>query len=60
MDQMVIDISDADVDIGDEVILLGTDRATSITAADLALLAQRIPYEIVTGLGARLPYRYTP
>jgi len=58
MDQFVIELDDRDANIGDEVVLLGASETESISANDLALLAAKIPYEIVTGLSARLPYRY--
>ena len=59
MDQLVIDVSDRKVSVGDEVVLLGTSGSTRITAPDLATAAGRIPYEMVTSLGAtRLPFTY--
>ncbi len=58
MDQLVIDITGHDASIGQEVCLLGARGSVSITANDLARAAGKIPYEMVTGLGARLPYLY--
>ncbi len=52
MDMIVADITDLpkSARIGQEVVLLGTQGAHTITADELALLAQTSPYEIVTRL----------
>jgi alanine racemase len=60
MDQMVIDITDRGASLGDEVVLLGKSGDERLTAVDLARACGRISYEILTGLGVRLPYVYTP
>ena len=59
MDQMVVDVTGHNVSVGDEVVLLGRSRSAAITANDLAQTAGRTPYEMVTGLGARMPFIYT-
>lgn len=41
--------------IGDEVLVLGDGRAGAMTAVDAAILADTIPYEIVTALAVRVP-----
>ncbi|WP_051913931.1 alanine racemase [Thermorudis peleae] len=43
------------VRIGDDVLVLGDGRAGAMTAEDAAILADTIPYEIVTALAARVP-----
>ncbi|WP_314146796.1 alanine racemase [uncultured Leifsonia sp.] len=54
MDQFVVDVGDADVAVGDEVVLFG-DPATGVPSADdWAEAADTINYEIVTRLGGRL------
>ncbi len=59
MDSMMIDLGTApEVQIGDEVVLIGGSNQTQIKAEDLALAAATIPYEIVTRLGAGVPRYY--
>lgn len=55
MDQLMVDVSDAPVAIGDEVVLLGTQRDETITASDWATHLDTIAYEIVCGISARIP-----
>ena len=54
MDQMMIDVGDEAVAVGDEVVLLGRQGATEITANEIAAREQTIGYEIVTRLTSRL------
>src|SRR5690606_39148948 len=58
MDQLIVDAGDADIAVGDEVVLLGRQGQAEISALDLADWAQTIPDEIVSRLGSRLPRRY--
>jgi alanine racemase len=59
MDQTVIAVPDGvEARVGDEVVLIGTQGDTAISADDLAALAGAIGYEIGTGLGARVPREY--
>jgi alanine racemase len=59
MDQVVIDVSKIPpVKIGEEVVLLGTQKGTEITADELAQLTGTVSYEILTGIGARVPRTY--
>jgi alanine racemase len=55
MDQFVVDVGDASVTPGDEVILFGTEN---LTADDLADAAETINYEIVTRMGGRFTREY--
>ncbi len=56
MDQTMIDVTDiADAAIGDEVVLLGQQGSHSITADDLAGHTGTIAYEVLCGVGARVP-----
>lgn len=58
MDQFVVDVGDAEVEVGDEVVLFG-DPATGVPSADdWAQAADTISYEIVTRLGGRLRRSY--
>jgi alanine racemase len=58
MDQMMVDVGDSPVKIGDEVVLIGSQGENKISAEELASLANTIPYEIVCGLGSRIPRVY--
>ncbi|MBI6546579.1 MAG: alanine racemase [Cyanobacteria bacterium NC_groundwater_1444_Ag_S-0.65um_54_12] len=55
MDQCIIDVGRLAVSIGDEAVLLGQQGAERIGVEEWAAHAQTIPYEIVCGLGRRLP-----
>ena len=60
MDQLLVDCGpDADVAVGDEVVLLGRQGDEQVTADEWAGLLDTINYEIVCGIGARVPRRYT-
>ena len=58
MDQVVVDIGDANVVAGDEVLVFGPGDAGEPTADAWATWNDTIGYEIVTRLGARVPRRY--
>lgn len=58
MDQIMVDIKDLPIRIGDEVVLIGLQGRNKITAEELARLSGTIPYEIVCGLGSRIPRVY--
>lgn len=58
MDLTIIDVTGIEgVEVGDEVVLLGTQGTNRITAEDLAAAIGTISYEIVTGIGPRVPRR---
>ncbi len=54
MDMVMVDVSGVDAKAGDEVIILGAGQG----AADLAKNAGTIAYEILTGVGSRVPRFY--
>jgi alanine racemase len=59
MDQLMVDAgANAAVQIGDEVTLIGSAGGETVTAWDLADQAGTIPYEILTGIGERVPRVY--
>lgn len=58
MDQLVVDTGDTEVEVGQEVVILGTQGTEAITADDWATMLDTISYEIVCQLGPRLPRRY--
>jgi len=59
MDQLMVDVGDARVAVGDEVVLIGSQGKNKITTEELAFLSGTIPYEIACGLGSRIPRIYT-
>jgi len=58
MDQLMVDCGDDDVAVGDEVVLIGGQGAEQIRAEEWADRLDTIGYEIVCGIGARVPRRY--
>ena len=58
MDQLMVDVGNLAVRVGDEVVLIGSQGKNKITAEELAGLSGTIPYEIVCGLGSRIPRVY--
>ncbi len=58
MDQILVDVDDAPVEIGDEVVLIGRQGSEEVTATDWADHIGTIPYEVVCQIGPRLPRRY--
>ena len=58
MDQIMVDVAGMNVKIGDEAILIGSQGREKISAEELARLSGTIPYEIVCGLGSRIPRVY--
>lgn len=58
MDQMMVDVGRSKVNIGDEVVLIGSQGRNNIPVEELAQLSAAIPYEIVCGLGSRIPRVY--
>ena len=58
MDQLLVDVGDAPVEAGHEVVLIGRQGDEEITATEWAQHLGTINYEIVTGIGARVPRTY--
>jgi alanine racemase len=58
MDMTLLDVTDTDAKLGDEVVLLGRQGGEEITALELAAHAGTISWEILCHLGLRLPRRY--
>jgi alanine racemase len=60
MDLTTIDVTGIPgVDVGDEVILIGSQGRRRITAWEHASLANTIPYEILCNISKRVERRYT-
>jgi alanine racemase len=56
MDQIVVDCGPTgDVSIGDEVVLIGRQGDEEISASEWASRLGTIPYEVLTGIGPRVP-----
>ncbi len=58
MDQVLFDVGDDDVAVGDEVVFIGRQGDDEITADEWAALLETINYEITCQFGPRLPRRY--
>jgi alanine racemase len=59
MDLTLVDATEiADLRIGDEVVLIGRQGKCAQNAIDLAEATGAIPYEILCGIGKRVPRRY--
>lgn len=57
MDQLVVDCGSDPVEVGDPVVLLGTQGAETITATEWAERLGTIHYEVLCALSARVPRR---
>ena len=56
MDQIVVDCGPkSTVAVGDEVVLIGRQAGASLTASDWADALGTISYEVLCGLGPRVP-----
>jgi alanine racemase len=56
MDMCMVDVTDVPGSaLHDEVVLLGAQGEAQVDATELARLADTIPYEILCGIGARVP-----
>ena len=59
MDQFVVDVTDIpDVHIGDEAVLMGRQGGNQITAEEIADIRKTIGYEVICGVGKRVPRIY--
>lgn len=58
MDMCMVDISQVEAHVGDEVVLIGRQETEEVTAAELARKAGTIDYEITTLLTQRVPRVY--
>ena len=59
MNQCVIDVHDADVETGDEVVLFGPGDLGEPTAQEWADLLETISYDIVTRFTGKIPRSYS-
>jgi alanine racemase len=58
MDQLMVDMGDEPVEVGDEVVLIGRQGDATVTAEEWATRLGTIAYEIVCGIGPRAPRNY--
>ena len=58
MDQLMVDCGDDEVAVGDEVVLIGEQGEQRVTADEWAERLDTIAYEIVCGIGPRVPRHY--
>ena len=59
MDQLAVDVGDAAVVLGDEVVLLGWPARGEPDSQEWAAVTGTIAHEILTGLGGRMDRRHT-
>lgn len=55
MDQLMVDVGDAEVEVGDEAVLIGEQGGARIRAEEWADRLDTIGYEVVCGIGKRIP-----
>jgi alanine racemase len=60
MDLTLVDATGCGASPGERVVCLGSDSGRRVTAWDLARAAGTIPYEILCGIGSRVPRRHIP
>jgi alanine racemase len=59
MDLTMVDVSEVPgVQVGDEVVLLGRQGSEEISAAEMGSWIESIPYEVLCGIGKRVPRIY--
>lgn len=58
MDLTMVNVGDARVEVGDEVVLIGEQNGQAISADEVAGLEDTISYEVVCGIGKRVPRIY--
>jgi len=58
MDMILVEVGDDMVQMGDEAVLIGSQGIESITADEMAALDDTISYEVICGIGKRVPRIY--
>ena len=58
MDCMMIDVTDVDCNIGDEVILLGTDGTNTVSAQELMMYGESVSGEVTAAISQRVKRIY--
>ena len=58
MDLTMVNVGNAKVEVGDEVVLIGEQNGQLISADEIAGLEDTISYEVICGIGKRVPRIY--
>ena len=58
MDQFMVDVGNAEVHVGDEIVLIGRQGQEEIPLVEIARLCDTIPYEVLCLFNDRLPRIY--
>jgi alanine racemase len=58
MDMVLVEVADGKVNVGDEAVLIGSQGIENIPADEIAALDGTISYEIICGIGKRVPRIY--
>ncbi len=58
MDQIIVDITGIDCNVGDTAIIIGEQDGVKITASDIADIDNTISYEVVCNISMRVPRVY--
>jgi alanine racemase len=58
MDQMMMNVGKDDVEVGDEVVLMGSQGTLTISAWDVARKLGTVPYEVCCWVSSRVPRIY--
>ena len=59
MDLTLVNVGDDRVEVGDEVMLIGEQNGQAISVDEVAGLEDTISYEVICGIGKRVPRIYT-
>jgi alanine racemase len=60
MDQVMVDVGDAKVAVGDDVLIWGDSCGGNIQVLDIAETMENIPYELTCGISRRVPRVIVP
>ncbi|MBL7197245.1 MAG: alanine racemase [Candidatus Omnitrophica bacterium] len=58
MDHIMIDITNVNAKLGDEVVLIGKQKSSEISAEEISYLCSTISYEVVCWISKRVPRIY--
>lgn len=58
MDQMMVNVGKDDVEVGDEVVLIGSQSNLTLSAWEIARKLGTVPYEVCCWVSARVPRLY--
>ena len=58
MDQCVVDVGDTEVEVGDEAVSIGRQGDEVVRVEEWADALDTISYEVVCGIGSRVPRVY--